>query len=294
MSSLAPKGTLARIVRIAPVFPLLLAISLPLGAATLDGMHIHSTVTGQGEPTVLLVHGWTCNEDAWSEQVPALAQHYRVVTLDLPGHGKSDAPPDGNFSIDLFARSVEAVRKEVGAERIVVVGHSMGGPVAIRYAQIHPEHTAGLIFVDGVTGANLQSMNIKGDQFAGPDGLKTREAMIRSMFRASPTQQTQAAILKMMLAAPEQTAVRAMDAMVAWMKEDPGAFDEPTLAIYADRSPIAAPDYLHAHFKHVEITDIPGTDHFMMFEKPAELNSLMLAFLAKVQTLSLKSAVQPR
>jgi pimeloyl-ACP methyl ester carboxylesterase len=251
-------------------------------------MRIHSTVTGQGEPTVILVHGWTCNEEVWSEQVPALAQHYRVVTLDLPGHGKSDAPPDGKFSIDLFARSVEAVRAEVGAERIVVVGHSMGGPVAIRYAQIHPEHTAGLVLVDGVTGGNVQMLGMKGDQFAGPAGPKIREAMIRSMFRASPTQETQATILKMMLAAPEQTAVRAMDAMVAWMREDPGSFDEPTLAIYADHSPNATPDYLHAHFKHVEVTDIPGTDHFLMFEKPAELNSLLLAFVAKLPTSSRK------
>lgn len=294
MCSLVPGITLARIMKALPAFPLFLIASLPLAGATLDGMRIHSAVTGQGEPTVFLVHGWTCNEEVWTAQVPTLAQHYRVVTLDLPGHGESDAPQDGKFSIDLFARSVEAVRAEVGAEHIVVIGHSMGGPVAIRYAQIHPERTAGIVLVDGVTGANLRSMDINPAQFAGPDGMKVREAMIRAMFRSKPPQETQETIVKMMLAAPEQTAVGAMDALLAWMKDDPGIFDEPTLAIYADHSPNATPGYLRAHFKHVEITDIPGTDHFLMFEKPAELNKLLLAFMAKTQALSLKPPAQSR
>src|SRR5580698_4810946 len=88
-----------------------------LSAASVDGLEIHSTTTGQGPKTVILVHGWTCDETTWTEQVPALAKQYRVVTLDLPGHGKSDSPKDANFSMDLFARAIEAVRAEVKAER---------------------------------------------------------------------------------------------------------------------------------------------------------------------------------
>jgi pimeloyl-ACP methyl ester carboxylesterase len=64
---------------------ILLAVST-LAAATVDGIQIHSTSTGKGPKTVILVPGWTCDETTWSEQVPALAGQYRVVTLDLPGH----------------------------------------------------------------------------------------------------------------------------------------------------------------------------------------------------------------
>ena len=85
--------------------------------ATLDGAKIHSTSVGQGPKTIMLVHGWTCDESSWSEQVPALAKKYRVITMDLPGHGKSDAPKDGKFSMDVFARAVEAVRAEAKVDR---------------------------------------------------------------------------------------------------------------------------------------------------------------------------------
>jgi pimeloyl-ACP methyl ester carboxylesterase len=71
---------------------------------------------------VIPVHGWTCDETTWTEQVPALTKEYRVVTLDLPGHGKSDSPKDGKFSMDLFARAVEAVRAEVKADHVVIEG----------------------------------------------------------------------------------------------------------------------------------------------------------------------------
>jgi pimeloyl-ACP methyl ester carboxylesterase len=68
----------------------LLVSSSPLPAATVDGVKIHSTTTGQGPKTVVLVHGWTCDETSWSEQVPVLSKKYRVITIDLPGHGQSE------------------------------------------------------------------------------------------------------------------------------------------------------------------------------------------------------------
>src|SRR5580692_548134 len=124
--------------------------SATLSAATVDGLQIHSSLSGKGAKTVILVHGWTCDETTWTEQVPALAKEYRVVTLDLPGHGKSDSPKDDKFSMDLFARAIEAVREEAKVVSVVLVGHSMGTPVVLRYAHLYPAHTSALVFVDGL------------------------------------------------------------------------------------------------------------------------------------------------
>src|SRR3984885_8789086 len=131
---------------------LLLAVSLAalLSAASVDGIKIHSSANGKGPKTVILVHGWTCDETTWNAQVPELSKEYRVITLDLPGHGQSGSPKDGKLSMDLFARAVEAVRKDSKADRVVLVGHSMGTPVVIQYARLYPEHTAALVFVDGL------------------------------------------------------------------------------------------------------------------------------------------------
>ena len=263
--------------------------------ATVDGLKIHSTVTGKGPKTVVLVHGWTCDETTWTEQVPALAKQYRVVTLDLPGHGQSDSPKDGRFSMTLFARAVEAVRAQVGADRVVLVGHSMGTPVVIKYARLYPERAAALVFVDGVTPVT-QPQNTDGTQapqepgamMAGPDGLKNRENSIRGMFSASTTPAMQTKILRMMLAAPEGTAVGAMNAISDPSNQLNGTLDVPVLAIYADRSRLSSREYLRAHFSNLEYTVIPGTGHFLMLEKPLEFNRLLLAFLAKQQYSSPK------
>src|ERR1700685_1487314 len=121
-----------------------------LAAATVDGLKINSASTGKGPKTVILVHGWTCDETTWNEQVPVLSKKYRVLTLDLLAHGKSGSPADGKLTMDLFARAVEAVRAEAKAERVVLVGHSMGTPVIVQYARLYPQHVAALVFVDGV------------------------------------------------------------------------------------------------------------------------------------------------
>ena len=69
-----------------------LALATSASAATLDGFQIHSTTKGAGSKTVIFVHGWTCDETSWENQVPVFSKNYRVITLDLPGHGKSGAP----------------------------------------------------------------------------------------------------------------------------------------------------------------------------------------------------------
>jgi pimeloyl-ACP methyl ester carboxylesterase len=261
-----------------------LVLTPPLCAASVDGINIHFSVTGTELKTVILVHGYTCDETTWTEQVPALAKQYRVVTIDLPGHGKSDPPKDGKLSMDLFARAIEAVRVEVKAERVVAVGHSMGTPVVLRYAHLYPEHVSALVFVDGLMPLPLAQAAARANQgttMGGPNGRTAREAMIRRFFVAGTTPAVQAKVLNMMLGAPEATAVGAMNAT----REPAGQTTEipmvPILGLYAGPSGIASGEAVHAAFPSVEYTSIPGTGHFLMLEKPAEFNRLLLAFLAK-------------
>jgi pimeloyl-ACP methyl ester carboxylesterase len=85
-----------------PVLPILaLSLSALASAATVDGIPIHSTVRGSGPKTIVFVHGWTCDESSWREQVPFFEKNYRVITLDLPGHGKSGAPSNGTLTMEL-------------------------------------------------------------------------------------------------------------------------------------------------------------------------------------------------
>jgi pimeloyl-ACP methyl ester carboxylesterase len=242
---------------------------------------IHYSVAGHDSRTVVFIHGWTCDDRVWTEQISALSKTYRVVTVDLPGHGRSPIPSGETFSMDLFARSIESVRAEVDADRIVLVGHSMGAPVIVRYAELFPQYTAALVFVDGVTSGNPNRKRRSGNTLLGPEGLIAREEIVRSMFSPATAPELQRTILDMMLAAPEQTAAGALDATNEARDREIGHFTLPVLAIYAHNSRYAVPGYLPTHFSNLEYLEIPGSGHFLMLEKPDDFNGLLLDFLGK-------------
>lgn len=255
-----------------------------LNAASVDGLSIHSASVGSG-PTIVFVHGWTCDASSWEQQVPVFAKTYRVITLDLPGHGQSAAPKDGKLSMDLFARAVEAVRAEAKADKIVLVGHSMGAPVIREYAHKFPSHVAGLVAVDGP----LDMRGFPPPEFGapppvtGPEGLKMRETMIRSMFVPTTSPAIQDHVLKMMLGAPEATAAGAMAAMfdpaIRWADK----IDAPALAVVAGTAQVPDVAKTREVLPKFEAGQVAGTGHFLMLEKPAEFNQQLSAFLTKIK-----------
>jgi pimeloyl-ACP methyl ester carboxylesterase len=262
----------------------LVAFAASLHGAMIDGAKINWAVAGKGDKTIVFVPGWTCDSTSWSKQVPAAARKYQTVTLDLPGHGKSGMPR-GQFSMDLFAKAIEAVRREVKADQIILVGHSMGTPVIRRYAQLFPQHVEALVLVDGTVLDPKTALGFAGvaDRFKTPDAAKTRVEFIRSMFTPMTPPDLRARIEKMMLIPPDATAAGAMAAMAdpAIWKDDP--IDVPVLGIYADKSRLGNRELLAKLFPKIEYMEIPGTDHFLMLEKPEEFNRALLGFVDKIQ-----------
>jgi pimeloyl-ACP methyl ester carboxylesterase len=252
-------------------------------AATVDGAKIQSSSVGTG-PTIVFVHGWTCDSSSWAGQVPAFASDHRVITLDLPGHGRSESPKDGELSMDVFARAVEAVRAEAGADRIVLVGHSMGAPVIRQYAHLYPDHVAGLVAVDGPL--DMRAFNEPPPGFppplTGPEGRAARETMIRSMFIAETAPALQEKILTMMLAAPEATAVGAMNAMFDPAIRWTDVIDSPAISVWAGTATFRNDAATKELYPNHSATQLAGTGHFLMMEKPEEFNRLLGEFLVKI------------
>lgn len=282
---------------------LAIPLAAPIHAAAVDGAKVHWSSKGTAKQAVILVHGWTCDESSWDAQVPVLSQKYRVITLDLPGHGQSDPPKDGKFSMTGFARAVEAVRAEAKVDRVVLVGHSMGTPVIREYARLYPQHVAGLVPVDGLLlisgggpppakGTNAGGAPNPGAPnpaapnpaaMTGPDGMKARETMIRGMFTPATPAAVQQHVLKMMLAPPEATASGAMIATFDTASLNDFVSTVPVLGIYAGARPMANQDTLKKIFPNSEYVQVAGTGHFVMLERPEEFNRLLLAFLGKLK-----------
>jgi pimeloyl-ACP methyl ester carboxylesterase len=260
---------------------LLLLVSTA-SAATVDGLKIHSASAGSGQTAIVLVHGWTCDSSSWAAQVPVLARKYRVLTLDLPGHGQSGAPKDGKFSMDLFARAVEAVRAEAAIDRIVLVGHSMGAPVIRQYARLYPRHVAALVAVDGPLDMSQFPADFKPPSLVGPEGLKARAGMIRGMFTPQTPADVQDRVLKMMLQAPEATAIGAMMSMSDPSLRKADVMPMPALAVWAGTNQrLPKVEDARKALPKYEQTQVAGTGHFVMMEKPDEFNRLLVAFVDK-------------
>jgi pimeloyl-ACP methyl ester carboxylesterase len=126
------------------------AADVASGFLDVDGMHIHVLDTAPGRadlPVVLLVHGWAgCTTD-FRPLLERVGDERRWVAFDFPGCGESDKP-DIHYSITGMAEFVEAVRAALGTEAVDLVGHSLGGQIAVQCAVRHPDHVRRLALID--------------------------------------------------------------------------------------------------------------------------------------------------
>jgi pimeloyl-ACP methyl ester carboxylesterase len=112
--------------------------------ADVQGNRIAYADVGEGDVPVVLVHGLSGYIPMWQKNIGALAQHHRVIALDLPGYGKSDKPR-ADYTMRFQARAVRGLLDALGIARAVLVGHSMGGQICTHLTLAHPERVAGLV-----------------------------------------------------------------------------------------------------------------------------------------------------
>lgn len=120
--------------------------------AKASAAQLFMTDVGSGT-NVMLLHGWTCDSNDWSWQLPLFQGKYRVVAPDLRGHGRSQVMPSGTYTPENYVLDIERVLLEKRASRkFVLVGHSMGGQIAARLAVKRPDLISGLVSIDGSLG----------------------------------------------------------------------------------------------------------------------------------------------
>jgi pimeloyl-ACP methyl ester carboxylesterase len=255
--------------------------------AKLDGARIHYKSYGKGKEALVLIHGWTCNLDNWRDQIPDFAKRNRVIALDLPGHGQSDKP-EIPYTMDLFANAIDAVLRDAKVERAVLVGHSMGTPVARQFYRKYPQKTLAIVIVDG----GLR-----------PFGTKEMRENFISMFRSPNYKQAGMQMLSQMaptLSAegkervnasfantPQYVVVGAMEGMNDDALYGPDKINVPVFAILAKSPfwPADTEEFLRGLAPDLELQWFEGVSHFLMMEKPKQFNDAVIAFLNKKNLL---------
>lgn len=256
--------------------------------AKLDDSRIHYMSYGKGKEALVLIHGWTQNIDSWRDSDVEFAKRNRVILIDLPGHGKSDKP-QVSYSMDYFARAVDAVLQDAKVKRAVLVGHSMGTPVARQFYRKYPKKTLAIVIVDGA----LRPLGDKAvidrmlEGLRGPDYKGTMEQMFAGMSGPGLATEAKERIAASSRATPQYVLVSAMEGMADASIYGDDKINVPVLAVMA-KNPFFPPNLEESYRALVPALDYQMWDnagHFLMMEKPQEFNQAVLAFLNKHKLL---------
>lgn len=248
-----------------------------LRAESADGIEIAYREGGGGEPTIVFVHGWTCDSTYWDAQLPYFTQRYRVVAVDLAGHGASGLGR-ANYSMERFGRDVAAA---AGEGPLVLVGHSMGGPVILQAALQLGDQVVGLVAVDTLRNvappvSDPEQLNARLDPLKA-DYAAVASQVLASMFVESSDPQLQQRITDDMLATDRAVGVGALRGMLETDVADAlEQIDAPLVVINSDYQPteLAA---LQDYHPNVTLHIMEGVGHFVMLEDAETFNRLLEA-----------------
>jgi pimeloyl-ACP methyl ester carboxylesterase len=253
-----------------------------------DGVHVQYRVYGSGEPTLVLIHGWSGDSNYWREQVPVFKQKHAVITIDLAGHGGSSAGRT-DWSMAHFGRDVATALGAVPSQKLILIGHSMGGPVSLEAARLLKDRVIGIIGVDtfltiGAPAPTRAQVDAIVKPFESDFIGETRGLVTSKLFAANGNHQLADKIGYDMSLSPPQVAVPALRAVLEYDFTD--ALQEISVPIVAINSDLGGPlneTRIRKVLPKFRATILPGTGHFPMMEDPARFNPVLEAEIAAIQ-----------
>jgi pimeloyl-ACP methyl ester carboxylesterase len=250
------------------------ALKVPSG----DGLPIVYQVQGKGDVALVFVHCWCCDKNFWELQVPVFAKHYQVVTLDLGGHGESGQDRK-EWTTEAFGQDVAAVVKKLELKKVILIGHSMGGPVAVEAARLLPNQVIGLIAVDTLQNVEQKFTKEQYEQLIAPmrkDFKTGTENFLRAwMFTPKTDPGLIDKIVNKMTSSNPQVGLGAMEN--GYKYDITGAMDKikvPIRLIVADKFPLNI-EAGKRHAVSFEAKIMKGVGHFLHMENPATFNKLL-------------------
>lgn len=250
--------------------------------AELDGLKLYYERAGSGDPELLFVPGWCCDHTAFQPQFDHFAQTHTVTTLDLRGCGSSDRPEAG-YTIPELADDVARFCGEVGIEKPVVIGHSLGGMIVVELAARHPFVPRALVLVDpgpiDPLPSSIAFFRSFVAQLEGPSGEQVRRIFIGDM--GARDDELARWIVEMMCAVPLPIATAVMRGLTAWNGVGAmGLCTVPTLLLRAGLNDDPDAVRLRAIKPDLEVGITVGAGHFHQLEVPDQVNAMIARFLA--------------
>ncbi|MEW6157204.1 MAG: alpha/beta hydrolase [Verrucomicrobiota bacterium] len=253
-----------------------------------DGLPVAYNLRGRGKTTLVFVHCWAGNRTFWRHQVEEFARDFQVLALDLPGHGQSRAPRE-SWSLQGLAQDLRTVIEQLKLRRVILIGHSMGGPVSLLAAERMPGRVLGVVGVDTLHNAEFVWPKSLGEQFGArfeADYEGTMRGMVTSMFPTNADPAVVQFVLTNALAADR-------NATVALIRDFPNldlkrAFTSAKVPIRCINAlPMGnagLPTTLEANRKYADYDAVlmTGVGHYLQLERPSEFNQHLRKVLEKL------------
>lgn len=242
-------------------------------AASSDGFPIRYELAGEGDTALVFVHCWSCDRSFWDGQFNHFASEYRVVRLDLVGHGESGKGRRGN-TMAKYGSDVANTVEELGLTRVILIGHSMGGPVVVDAAKLLGDRVIGVIGVDTFyTSFVYPKDDADIAAFVKPfetDFSAALTQMVQTMFAPEASPALKDRVIAVMNRADRRTAVESMYDVFYWSR-DKGTAALAALGgrlrnINGDPSGEAQP-------LNSSVTLVKGAGHFPHMEQRAAFNA---------------------
>ncbi|RIA22359.1 3-oxoadipate enol-lactonase [Ectopseudomonas oleovorans] len=253
-----------------------------------DGCQLHYEDYGHGTP-LLLVHGLGSSTRDWEYQIPVLSQHYRVIALDVRGHGRSDKPHEA-YRIADFASDVVTLVEYLQLPPVHLVGISMGGMIGFQLGVDHPELLRSLTIVN--SGPEVKAKSARDWLEIGKRWTLSRLLSLETIAKA---------LAKLLFPKPEQAELRrkveerwpqndkraylaSLDAIIGWgVRERLNRITCPTLVITADRdyTPVERKREYVAEMSNARLLVIENSRHATPLDQPERFNNALLAFLGE-------------
>jgi pimeloyl-ACP methyl ester carboxylesterase len=242
-----------------------------------DGLPIAFEMTGDGPPALVFIHGWSCDRSYWVGQRSPFSSQFRVVTVDLGGHGDSGFART-DWTVESFGQDVAAVVDALGLEGVILIGHSMGGDVAVETARQLKDRVVGILWLDtykqlgeGRNPAEVQAFKAK----LGENFVESTREFVRSMFLPTSERSLVERVAADMSSAPPAVALMALESAFSYSRKMARTVTElkvPFIAINTDN----APTDLESMRRHgVEVMVMPGVGHFLHLEDTDRFNHLL-------------------
>ncbi|MBI5807761.1 MAG: alpha/beta hydrolase [Ignavibacteriales bacterium] len=244
-------------------------------AKSIDGNEIAFTVQGKGEPALIFVHGWACNKSYWKNQTKEFAKNYKVVALDLTGHGQSTANRK-SYTMQLFGQDVAAVVNQLKLSKVILIGHSMAGAVILEAKKILKDKVIGIIGVDTYQVLDVGETEERAEQFLSTfksNYLGSVEAYLGNLFAEGRDTNFTNSIIRDLQKMPKERGIDIFRNILKYNYEKAVRETNPKIiAVNSDRFP-AKLEKVKKIIPSFELKIVPNTDHFLMLENPIEFNN---------------------